>query len=133
MQINLTDPNPPVKFYFNEDAPDSGYLLLRRVSTAEGQRIRKLCSKKQPPEYKRGQRFELPDKIDEERLAREIWDYSIAGWDGLTDQNGDPIPCTTDMKIKLMQESPDFSAFLVACTERLETDAKNPRDDQTKN
>ena len=129
MQINLSDPNPPVKFYFDEDFPEKGHALLRRLPPAEAQKIRKTCSKKQPPEYRRGTRYEIPDKINEELLAERIWDYSICGWDGLVDQKGKPIPCDAAMKFKLMMESTEFSGFIAQKMEVLETDAKNPKDD----
>jgi len=133
MQINLTDPNPPVKFYFDDDEPEAGHLLLRRVSPAEAQKIRKQCSKKQPPEYRRGQRYELPDKVNESLLGEKLWDYTIAGWAGLKDETGKPIPCTTDMKLKLMLEVPDFSTFYTKSMEALEADPGAREQDLAKN
>jgi len=133
MQINLTDPNPPVKFYFDDEDPKAGHVLLRRVTPAEAQKIRKLCSKKQPPEYRRGTRYEIPDRVNETLLSEKIWDYSIAGWEGLKDENGKNIPCTPDMKIKLMLEVPDFSGFITKAIETLEADPGAGEQELSKN
>jgi len=133
MKINLNDPNPPVKFHFEEDNPDVGFVLLRRMNASEAQRIRKLCSQKQAPVFHRGQMYDPPEKVDDERQATLHWDYVIAGWEGLQDGNGDDIPCTTEMKRKLILESPQFLGFITEKIEKLELLNKDYRDESLKN
>jgi hypothetical protein len=133
MQINLSDPNPPTKFFFDDDFPEKGFALLRVLPTDEAQRIRKLCSKKRPPEYRRGQRYELDPKMNDELMSEKIWDYSIVSWEGLTDQNDEEIVCTTAMKVQLMKSVPEFTKFFIKCIEMLELGNQEPKEDRLKN
>ena len=133
MRIDLNDPNPPVKCYFDDEAPDAGYVLLRRMTAAEAKRIRRACAKRQPAVFHRGQMYEPPEQMDETKQSEMHWDYVIAGWEGLEDSAGTPIPCTLEMKKKLVLESPRFMAFVADKLEQLELLNKDTSEEQKKN
>ncbi len=97
-------------------------MLLRVCSGKDLERIEKETSTKQPVEYKRGQRFIVPDKVDEKRRSHMIWDFVVVDWNGVLDEDEKAVKCTTDNKIKLMEQSVVFAGFIGECLEKLNTD-----------
>jgi len=130
---NAKDPNPPVKFFFDDNAPEDGYLLLRTIPALQMDQINKKTTKKRPPEYRRGNRYEVPDEINENLRAEMMWDYMIVGWDGILDDKNKNIQCTTEKKVEFMRNWPWFAIFVGECLEQLTTDVRNPRADEIKN
>lgn len=112
MKINFSDLNPPMWFYFDDDDPESGRVLIKSLSPKEGEQLMKECSKKMPPEYRGGHRYEIPDKLDEKKYNRMLWDAVILDWENLVDEKDEPIPCTADNKLRLMYEAPFFLEFI---------------------
>lgn len=124
MKVDFSNLNPPAWFSFDEDDPDEGRVLLRVCSPEDARRIEKACSKKQPPEYKGGVRYELPPKVDEEKYNRMLWDWVIVDWDGVLDADEKPIECNAQNKERLMMGSPWFTSFVTKNLEKLNADNK---------
>lgn len=122
MKFNMSQLNPPAWFYFDDDKPEDGSILLRVCSGNDLDRITKACSKKMPPEYKRGQRFEIPDKVDEKRHSEMLWDFVIVDWKNIIDEKGKDISCTQKNKIKLMTQSVVFTGFVGESLDKLNAD-----------
>ena len=119
MKIDMGKLNQSVKFSFSEDE-DSGAIYLRVMSPGKLAQIRDetFITK---VEYKGNNRFEYQD-IDYEKRDRIIWDYCIDRWEGLVDDNDNPIECTLENKLMLMNDSPGFAAFVQTCLDKLNID-----------
>jgi hypothetical protein len=130
-KFSLKDPNPGTWFSFNEADPESGKICIRVMNAAKMQEITKATTKKRT-EYKQGQRFEVAEVLEEKR-SQMLWDYSIADWERLEDDDGKPIPCTAENKAKLMLENIGFSSFVSACISKLNADIDAIRENVEKN
>jgi hypothetical protein len=119
MKIDTGKLNPPVKFNFSEDE-GSGAIYLRVMSPGKLAEVRDetFITK---VEYKLNNRFEYQD-IDYEKRDRIIWDYCIERWEGLVDDDDNPIECTIENKLMLMNDSPGFAAFVQTCLDKLNID-----------
>jgi len=113
--FSLKDPNPGAWFKFDEEDPESGEISVRAVNQAKRKDIQNKTVKRKV-EYKHGQRFEFQDS-NEDLFSELLWDYVIADWKGLEDDDGKPIECTTANKIFLMQNNVGFAAFVGKCME----------------
>ena len=109
-KLNLKDPNPGFWVHFEEDNDDSGKIAIRPVNSAKVEEIRKKAVKKRV-EYKHGNRFEVQD-VNDELYSELLWDYSIADWSGLVDDDGNTIECTKENKIFLMKNHVGFARFV---------------------
>jgi hypothetical protein len=70
---------------------------------------------------------------EQKRKERElIWDYAIQAWEGILDKNGNPIPCTTENKIKLMN-IPVFSRFVSRCLDLINLSEEARKSELEKN
>ena len=117
MKINLTNPNPATRFYFDEEDKARGWVELCICSPEEMAKIDKLTVKKRT-EYRRGQRYEIEDVKDKVR-NRMLWDALIVNWSGIVDENDKAIKCTTDNKEVLMLTSVKFATFVGTKMEEL--------------
>ena len=133
MKYVKTDPNPATKFFFDDEVPEDGYILLRSIPAADMQKISKRCSKKKPPEYRRGTRYDVPPEINETLQSELMWDSIIVGWKGIVDEKDKEIPCTTDQKVEFMRTWPKFAGFVADCLEQLNADTTNVQDNKIKN
>ena len=133
MQFDLDNLNPPARFYFDDKRPEDGSVLLRICSGNDLDDIYRKTSKKQPPEYKRGARYEVPDLIDEVKRMKMMWDFIIMDWDKVTDGNGKPLECNMDNKYRLMRESVKFASFIGASIEKLSVDVAAYQEEAEKN
>lgn len=119
MPIVFSDKDLGTKLFFDDDKPDDGYVIIRSVSVLEMKSINKRCDKKQPPEYRRGVRYEVPPKINEDLKSELIWDSIIVSWDGIVDDDGKPVPVITQNKIKFMSTWPFFMKLVTDGLEQL--------------
>jgi hypothetical protein len=119
----MKDPNPGAWFKFNEDDPKSGEISIRAVNAAKRREIQKKCIK-QKVEYKHGQRFEFTES-DDDLFSEMLWDYVIADWHDLEDDDGKPIECTKENKIFLMLNNVGFALFVNECLEKVNDDLEN--------
>ena len=115
MRFNLEDLNPPTWFDHAED--EEARICLRLASGEDMQKVRKQTEKKRV-EYKRGERFQVVE-TDDEKASELTWQLCIVDWEGLYDNEDNPIPCTDENKVKLMIQSPVFSKWVVECLEVL--------------
>lgn len=120
MKINMQNPNPGTRFYFDEDKPEDGYVGLRICNGKALRDIHKATIKKRT-EYKKGQRFEV-EEVDEDKRSQMINDYIITEWSGITDDFDQPIECNAENKNFLMLNVIDFSRFISDCLEKLAED-----------
>jgi len=117
MKFNMKDLNPGAWFNFDDNDPGSGKILIRILNSERLAEIRNKTIKTNV-EYRGDKRFEFQD-IDHSARDRIIWDYCIVDWRDLVDDDEVPIECTTDNKIKLMNEHIGFSLFVENCLEKL--------------
>ena len=111
--ISMKDPNPGIWFKFDEDDPNTGEICIRAVNQKKRQDIQKKTQRKKV-EFKHGGRFEVIDQ-NEELFMEMLWDYTIADWKGLLDDDGKPIECNTENKLYLMQNHVGFATFVGEC------------------
>lgn len=116
-KFNLKDPNPGAWFKFDEDDPKSGEISIRAVNAAKRREIQKKCVKRRV-EYKHGQRFEFTES-DDDLFSEMLWDYVIADWHDLEDDDGKPIECTKENKVFLMLNNVGFALFVNECLEKV--------------
>lgn len=128
MKFNLDNLNPGVYFPFEDD---EGGVTVRVASADVIRGIDKKTVKKKV-QFRRGQRYEIDD-TDEEKRSALVWDYAIVDWNGVFDNDGNEIPCTTDNKIKLMNGSVQFSRFIGNCLEQLTEDVEAYDEELEKN
>ena len=117
MKLNLKDLNPGTWFKFDEGDPESGSICLRVLNSGKLAEIRDKTVKTKV-EYRGANRYEYQD-MDNAARDRIIWDYCIADWKGLVDDEEVPIECTTETKIALMNGHVGFSLFVESCLEKL--------------
>ena len=131
--FNAKDPNPPAKFYFDDEAPEDGYVLLRVIPASEMEKIRKRCSKRKPPEYRRGVRYDVPPEVNEKLQSQLMWDAIVVSWEGIVDEAGKKIPVTTENKVSFMQNWAAFAVLVSEGLEQMTTDNANLKKDDLKN
>ena len=117
MKFNLKDLNPGSWFKFDENDLESGSICLRVLNAGKLAEIRDKTIKTQV-EYHSDNRHEYQD-MDNAARDRIIWDYCIVGWQDLIDDEENPIECTTENKIMLMNGHIGFSMFVEHCLEKL--------------
>lgn len=122
-KFSIKDPNPGVWFKFDDNDPESGEIRIRSINHDRRQEIQRKCIKKKV-EYKHGQRFEYQD-TDDDLFSQMIWDYSIAEWAKLEDDDGKELPCDLDTKVFLMKNNVGFAQFVGQCLDQLNDDEEN--------
>jgi len=130
MKFDLDNLNPGVFFPFEDDDENGGVEI--RVANAGSMEIINKETTKKKVEWRKNQRVEY-DIVDEDKRSSMLWDYVIVGWKNINDSDGDPIECTTENKIKLMKESPQFSMFVGSCIETLSDEAETRSEELEKN
>jgi len=131
MKFDLDNLNPGVFFPFEDDDDEKGGVEIRVANAGTMEIINKETTKKKV-EWRRNQRVEY-DVVDEDKRSRMLWDYVIISWKNVDDNNGNPIPCTTENKIKLMKESPIFSGFVGNCIDTLTAESETRDEELEKN
>lgn len=132
MKVNLNDMNPPAWFDIEGDV-DKARVLLRICAGDDIDEINRLTSKRQPPEYKRGVRYAVPDEVDEKLRQEMVWDFIIVDWEGIMDDKGTPLPCTKENKVLFMTRSVAFATFISKCIEKLNADTLAYQEESPKN
>ena len=128
MKFDLEDLNPGTWF----DFPDGeGRICIRSLSSEDADAITRATSKKEA-EYVEGTRYEY-DVVDDDKLSDMTWDSCIVGWEGLMDSDGKDIPCTPDMKKKLMRGSPTFSRIVRRFLDKLRKAETSFKEKERKN
>ncbi|OPY78292.1 MAG: hypothetical protein A4E65_02315 [Syntrophorhabdus sp. PtaU1.Bin153] len=129
--IDMDNLNPAVWF---GDTPGKR-VCLRLCSPEKVEEFREECTttKKTAVLNTQTKRMEIVEDcpFDKKKFSQLLHCYSIADWD-LDDVNGNPIPCTDENKLKLM-EVPKFVQFINECIEELAEQAGIRKKDEIKN
>ena len=62
-----------------------------------------------------------------------LWDFCIVDWEKFFDKDMNPIPCTKENKILLMNKSIKFSKFFADCIAKLTEVTEDEKEEETKN
>lgn len=113
MEFDVTNLNPGTWFPLGKDEKD-GRICLRICDAESLRQIRKQTVKKKV-EFKKvegkPERFESAD-VNDDLQEELIWDYCIIDWEGILDKDKNPIPCTRENKIMLMNKSVTFAKIV---------------------
>ena len=102
-------------FYFNDSNHDDGGVCLRSLSIKDLNRIEKETATVKR-EFKKvtkrdpAQVFEIRE-VDEEKRMQLQWDAMIVDWKNI-EVDGKQIKCTTENKVMMMNEYPEFAVFV---------------------
>lgn len=67
--------------------------------------LRELIQKHSKTRFSRGQKIE---ETDEAALRQERFDQMVLDWEGITDLNDEPLPCTAETKRQIAEFNHDF-------------------------
>lgn len=111
MQFDL-DERPGVWF----DFPGGGRVQLRTIGPAEYLKIRKATVKQEPFIAKVDGAARLFEReiVDDEKQRLLSNDATIVAWEGFFNLAEQPLPCTPEMKTRLMLASAKFRDFVNA-------------------
>ena len=122
--IDLEDLSPSYWFDYDEDG---AAVKIRPTTPDILAHINKECVRKKA-EYKRlkgnqWQRFEYVE-ADQEEIQDRVHTWVVANWRGFYDKDGNEIPYSKEVAIKLMRHNPEFYAFVDRCLEFLDEQAR---------
>jgi len=134
--FDIDNLNPVARFYY----PGTGkkeWVELRNIPTSELRKLRKKVIRQEVEYYRPDNTNEKPfryevDKIDDEKLFDEMWDYQIVNWK-IVKINGEEIPCTKENKLLMVGNSKEFADWIVKCLNQLAIDEEKKRDKSEKN
>jgi len=98
--------NKGEKFYFIDNNPDAGWVILRITPKFI---LDKIVEDTTMTIVRRGQK-EVKENIPKQN--REIWDYQIVDWNNV-ELDGKILECNIDNKEKMMNEVPGFFGFIL--------------------
>jgi hypothetical protein len=102
------------RFKTDEDRQENGVWVdfgdgikvkIRRFKSKASVAARKELDKPHTEVIRRGK---LAEDVAEDLLVRQIAMGVIADWEGVTDENGNNVPNTTDAKYHILKALPDF-------------------------
>ena len=110
MKIDLSNPDPAVRFYFDPEDESRGWVEIRIPSPEKLTKIDKLTTKK-TMKYRGGQSYPV-EEVNTTMRNRLLWDEFISNWGVIVDEDGNEVECTTDNKERLMKTVVKFAAFV---------------------
>ena len=110
MKIDLSNPDPAVRFYFDPEDEARGWVEIRIPSPEKLTKIDKLTTKK-TMKYRGGQSYPV-EEVNTTMRNRLLWDEFVSDWGVVMDEKGETVECTTDNKEKLMKTHVKFAAFV---------------------
>lgn len=123
--INGSDEKGEPKIEYLEPEKDAGRVKVRLADSEQMDRIHGQTRKKvseyvHNPKTRQMERvFSFEQTPEQERRERELtWDYAIEDWENILDGQGQPIPCTPENKLKMMN-IPVFARFISRCIQIL--------------
>ncbi|KKL98575.1 hypothetical protein LCGC14_1823040 [marine sediment metagenome] len=126
MKIDLSNPDPVVRFYFDPEDESRGWVEIRIPSPEKLTKIDKLTIKK-TMKYRGGQNYQI-EEVNMPMKNRLLWDAFISGWSRIVDEKGETIECTTDNKEILMKTVVKFAFFVGKKIEELSENMSNYED-----
>jgi len=126
--FDLSELNPGAWFKMeNSDAE-----VCVRICAGDDYKVIRKQTVKEKVEYRQGQRFVFEETNQD--LQNELtWDFCITDWKGFYNKEGNPIPCTKEMKILLMGKSIIFSSFVTKCLSKLAETVDELKEEELKN
>jgi hypothetical protein len=94
--ITITDDAADERLEYRPEGLDA-IIYYRRLSREAMDEINR---RHQKIDMRRGRTPYIPDDKRVE-VNKDIWDHIILGWDGVVGVDGQPVPCTRDIKYKL--------------------------------
>jgi len=76
---------------------------------------------------------EYRNVINKELRNELLWDYLIVDWVLYDYKSKEKIPCTKEMKLKLMRNSIEFATYISDCIEILTSAVDTEKEEETKN
>jgi len=136
--FDMENLNPSTRFYWGDSEKE--WVNLRLAADDDTERLRKRAGMKMKTEYRRDNRTGRLNRIefldsDEDKIQNftdELNDFIIADWH-LETKTGEEIPCTKENKNKLIRQSPAFSEWVAANTEKLRQDTMEAEGREIKN
>ncbi len=110
MKIDLANPDPATRFYFDVEDESRGWVEIRIPSPEKLTKIDKLTTKK-TMKYRGSQNYQI-EEVNRPMKNRLLWDEFISDWGVIMDEKGEAVECTTDNKEKLMKTHVKFAAFV---------------------
>ncbi len=107
MIINIEDPNPAIKVYFDKEGRKEAYVMLRPATSEVLSNIRKETHVRRFKNIK-GSIHEYFD-IDESLYDFKLWEYCMPGWGNIKDEKGNDIIYSPEKACFLLKNSPYFS------------------------
>jgi hypothetical protein len=135
MPFDLTNLNHSTRFYLDEDQTE--WIELRLPSRADIKRIMDKAKIRRKVEYvpnpktRQLERLEYMDG-DHDRYVEVLVDYTITDWHLIT-ADGQEIPCTTENKLLLHNESPNFKEAYDRFMDILREERARRQESETKN
>ena len=107
---------------YHEPLKDEKGRVCVRIADAETMDVinnltrKKVAENIYNPKTRQMERITYYDQTPEqEKKSREmLWDHAIKAWEGILDEDGKPIPCTAEMKMKMMSDAV-FARFIGRC------------------
>ncbi|KKL99293.1 hypothetical protein LCGC14_1815860 [marine sediment metagenome] len=126
MKIDLSNPDPATRFYFDVEDESRGWVEIRIPSPEKLTKIDKLTTKK-TMKYRGGQSYPV-EEVNMPMKNRLLWDEFISNWGVVVDEKGETVECTTDNKEILMKTVVKFAFFVGKKIEELSENMSNYED-----
>lgn len=123
--------NTDNKGTFFKFSDDDGGVTVRVCPASVIKKISKATTKKLA-KVKQG-RLIKDEIVDEDKYDQMLWDYVIVDWKKVCGSDGIELPCTTENKVLMMNESIEFAQFVGKCIELLTEDVEVEYKAQEKN
>jgi len=120
-------------FNFDDDDPDSGRICIRSLDGLKDREFKKECTEKKVEYQNKGQFRHEFEVFDSEKYHELMMDYCIIDWEGLEDDDGNPLECNRKNKVELPLANPGFSVFIAQCLSKVNVDALTLKEKQEGN
>ena len=132
MPFSLNNPNPPVRFnYENENGPTGEWVELKIANLDTIKSIKKATTKTKR-EFKDGFTYQYED-VNEDKYEEMLWDKVIVSWKLVDEESNEEIPCNLKNKLLMMNNCPEFSRFILKCLETLKAKEAERQEELEKN
>lgn len=64
------------------------------------------------------------EKVNGSEMTKEMFDRVVLSWDGITDEDGKPLACTSENKRLVYEHNPDFAADVLKEMEAVAADRR---------
>ena len=110
---------------------DGVEIKIRPLPVSRTRELEKKATSKKV-EFVNG-RKQTREIIDDEKFNELLQEHLIAGWRGLYDQNGEPIPCLAENKKAILDYVHELRLFVVMSGQELEDLRQKEQEAEEKN